>query len=52
MKDYYPVYIEQNDLDRDLDDIILDHDQEDASTYRGRLLFNLTKRVIFVFNVQ
>ena len=48
----YPVFTEQNDLDLDLDDIFLDCDPEDAPVYKGRIMFNITKDIIFVIVAQ
>ena len=47
----YPVYTEQNYLDRNLD-WNLDRDPDDASVYTGHELFNITKIVTLLVIVQ
>ena len=44
--------MENTHRDRDLDDIDSNHDLEDAPVNTWHSLFNKTKRVKFVFNVQ
>ena len=51
---FYPVYTEQNYLDRDQDcnlDCKLDCQPEDVPVYTGHSLFNTTKRVTLFFIV-
>ena len=47
----YPIYMEQNNLDRYLD-CYMDQDPEDAPVYMGHSLFNITKGTMIVFIVQ
>ena len=51
----YPIYTEQNYLDRDLDGYLgrhMDPNPEDAPTFMGHSLFKITDSVTIVFIVQ
>ena len=45
-------YVMQNNLDRDLDDIYLGRDPEDASVCHIHSLFKIRKRVTYAFSFQ